>query len=96
LLNVHSARRAADARLAGVRDLVAAPPDQLYRRGAQADLAVLLNLSDDQVTFALSQQAGSSAAGARGGTVTHLLGSDTAAPAGCVSPHGWAILELEP
>jgi cyclomaltodextrinase len=61
-----------------------------------AGLAVLLNLSDDQVTFALGQQAGSGAAGARGGTVTHLLGSDTAAPAGCVSPHGWAILELEP
>jgi hypothetical protein len=48
------------------------------------------------VTFALGQQAGSGAAGARGGTVTHLLGSDTAAPAGCVGPHGWAILELEP
>jgi len=61
-----------------------------------AALAVLLNLSDDRVTFALGQQAGSGAAGARGGTVTHLLGSDTAAPAGCVSPHGWAILELEP
>ena len=61
-----------------------------------AALAVLLNLSDDRVTFALGQQAGSGAAGARGGTVTHLLGSDTAAPAGCVGPHGWAILELEP
>lgn len=49
-------------------------------------LAVLLNLSDDKSTFPLGQP----------GTATQLLGSDDAAVAGSVKPHGWAILELSP
>ena len=52
-------------------------------------LAVLLNLSDDKWTFSLGEVAETTA-------VTHLLGSDPAAAAGSVPPHGWAILELKP
>ncbi len=51
-------------------------------------LAVLLNVSDDTSTFSLGEGAGD-------GTARQLLGS-AGAEGGCVEPHGWAILELQP
>ena len=49
------------------------------------DLAVLLNVSADKVSFDL-----------QGRAARYLLGSDDAATSGVVAPDGWAILELAP